>query len=212
MASCPNCGAPIAGAHDAWCAHCGVALPASHDDPAVAGSGDASSAPWAGWPERAGPEENSPAAPDDRDQPGGAVGAREARHSTSPAPDISATGIACIQCGYDVSGTALGAVCPECGTPVMDSIPRPPLPGLTRATASGLPSSSLPGWSLGLGLLSLCCSPVGIAAVILGVAARRAIREGRCDPAGGGTALVGIVLGAIGTALFVGQLISALAR
>jgi len=43
-----------------------------------------------------------------------------------PPPNLNAppqpTDIRCIQCGYDLSGTAIGGACPECGTPVAESL------------------------------------------------------------------------------------------
>ena len=62
----------------------------------------------------------------------------------------------------------------------------------------GYPSNNLGGWALGLSIAAyfFACMPMSIAAIVLGIKAKRAVREGRANNGGMGTA--GIVLGWIG--------------
>jgi hypothetical protein len=77
------------------------------------------------------------------------------------------------------------------------------------------------GWALGLGLGSIigaCCSGllglVGVAAIVIGVQARREIAASNGTQTGGGIAVAGIVTGVLGvvltlvmTLVFVGLLV-----
>ena len=84
------------------------------------------------------------------------------------------------------------------------TVPLPPAP------ASPYPESSQATSILVLGILSIvCCSPLGIAALIMGNTELRAIDEGRRPPENRGTAnagricgIIGLVLGALGIILF----------
>ncbi|MCC6906445.1 MAG: DUF4190 domain-containing protein [Phycisphaerales bacterium] len=110
-----------------------------------------------------------------------------------PPPIIQPSGYACIECGYDLSGTAIGGQCPECGRAIVDSL---------RARQSEMPASSMPVTSLILGILGVvACSLCAPAAWYLGAKARRDIREGAVSAAGQGMATAGWILGMIGTAL-----------
>jgi hypothetical protein len=67
----------------------------------------------------------------------------------------------------------------------------------------GYPKNSLGVWSLVLGIVSLVCfGPIaGIPAIITGVLGRKAAARGEAN--NGGLALAGIILGAVGSALWV---------
>jgi hypothetical protein len=55
-----------------------------------------------------------------------------------------------------------------------------------------------------LGIVGLvCCSPAGIAALVLGLQGRRKVQEGRAT--NGGQALAGIILGSIGIVVMVAE-------
>ena len=190
MHNCPRCGAPIETAGDLCCPHCGAPFDnprAAEDRPADLGEHEADVAVDPGTYDVV----------DDAPRP-----------RTAPAPSISPTGIACIRCGYDVSGTALGSTCPECGTPVLDSVPKPSprVVGPDGVERGVLPTSSVAGWALGVGIASiLCCGPLGIVAILLGAQARRDIANGSVDPSRRGVATAGIVLGILGLAILAFQ-------
>ncbi|MCC6906443.1 MAG: DUF4190 domain-containing protein [Phycisphaerales bacterium] len=117
-----------------------------------------------------------------------------------PPPIIQPSGYACIECGYDLSGTAIGGQCPECGRATVDS-----LRGLPVAT----PNSSLPVTALVLGIVSIVslfvCMPLVICgpfALALGWKALRDIRSGAIVGSAG-MAMAGIVMGTLGSVLVV---------
>lgn len=193
MRTCSTCGARIEQSGDLWCAHCGATI-------------DQDSAP--------DPVPSHVSPPPGADPPASVpdeIAEEPKRRTTAPAPSIKPTGIACISCGYDVSGTALGSTCPECGTPVMDSIPKPPpiLIGADGLQRSPLPKSTAAGWSLGLGIASIpCCSPLGVIAIVLGAMALRDMSRGTVDPSSRPMAQIGIVFGVVGAVIFLIQAVA----
>lgn len=62
--------------------------------------------------------------------------------------------------------------------------------------------NSLGVWALVLGILGLCCGPIGIAAIFLGRSSRQAATEGRATNGTLGT--VGMALGVVAVVLWVG--------
>jgi len=117
-----------------------------------------------------------------------------------PAPITDSSRVACVYCGYDLTGTAVGGRCPECGARVSESLRRSP-----GASNSALATDSTPIVCLVFGILSLVtsCFPLGIVAIIMYGRARRAIATGQAPADQATLATVGLVLGwvSIGIAL-----------
>jgi hypothetical protein len=106
--------------------------------------------------------------------------------------------IACIQCGYNLSGVPLGGTCPECGVLVSQSV-RPPV---TQAQAQG--SSGTAITCLVLGILSLvACQLLGPVAVMLYSSARGQVERGEAPESSLGLAKAGMITGWIGTAILI---------
>ncbi|MEM0913890.1 MAG: DUF4190 domain-containing protein [Planctomycetota bacterium] len=103
--------------------------------------------------------------------------------------------VLCAECGYDLSGTAIGGKCPECGSDVHESI-------RASTVVAGSDSSAL--LCLIFGCLSFVagCTPLGFVAVWMYGRAKRAIAEGRAPADQRVMATIGVVLGWIGVALF----------
>lgn len=81
----------------------------------------------------------------------------------------------------------------------------PPYPGQPPVPpVPGAPMADKAAWSLGLGLVSLCAfGPLtGVPAIVLGVQARRQIRESQGSLSGDGIALGGMISGVIGSLLW----------
>lgn len=114
-------------------------------------------------------------------------------------PKIDAASFKCSQCGYDLSGSAIGGVCPECGASVQGSI---------RASArhynhAGLSSSAV--LSLVLGLISVTtCGFVGPFAVWLYYRVQKEVEDGLASPGSLGMAKAGMITGWIGIIIWLG--------
>lgn len=113
---------------------------------------------------------------------------------------IQPSGYACIECGYDLSGTAVGGQCPECGRPTADSL---------RTLPVQTSNSSLPMTAMVLGIVSivsvLVCLPLAVCgpvALALGWKANRDIRSGAIIGSAG-MATAGMVMGVFGSVLMV---------
>ncbi|MEM0913889.1 MAG: hypothetical protein AAGB29_00245 [Planctomycetota bacterium] len=119
-------------------------------------------------------------------------------------PDpIAGSSVTCPQCGYDLSGTAIGGTCPECGVSVAASI------GAAPAANAATGNDSSPVVCLVLGILSLVsgCLPLGFLAIAWHGMAQRAIAQGRAPRDQAGLATAGLIMGWIAAAivlLFVG--------
>jgi len=88
--------------------------------------------------------------------------------------------------------------------------PPPPPPPLSMGHAPAGPvTNKMAVWSMVLGILSpLCCQCVlGPLAIVLGVVSLSQIK-GNANQTGSGFAITGIVMGAIGTLVFIGVLIA----
>ncbi len=110
-----------------------------------------------------------------------------------PPPLVQDSGYTCVECGYDLSGTAIGSVCPECGRPIVESL---------RSRESGSKKSSLPVTAMILGILSLVlCALIGPVAWYIGAKAREEIKTGGFDASAQGMATAGWVMGIIGTVI-----------
>ena len=104
----------------------------------------------------------------------------------------------CRQCGYDLTGVAIGGNCPECGDPVTPAFLGQSAPASGKAIASMV-----------LGIVSIVmCMFYGIPAIICGVLAiifnrlaQTQIRQGTVSPGSIGMAKAGLITGIIGLAL-----------
>ena len=111
---------------------------------------------------------------------------------------IRQSNIFCVQCGYNLTGIAIGSTCPECGTHVESSM-----------LAHQLPTSGKSIASLVLGICSIpLCIVYGIPSVVCGAlsvwfayAARAQVRDGDVGPGSKGMATAGLVCGIIGLCL-----------
>lgn len=126
------------------------------------------------------------------------VGHRPATPPTSIGPTES--GVRCIECGHDLSGTAVGSLCPECGSPVIRSLGSASLPTSGKAIASMV---------LGICSIALQCScgfPIGLLG-ILGLfyyaRANRDIQAGVAHPSSRGINKAGMITSIIGLAIAV---------
>lgn len=109
------------------------------------------------------------------------------------APPISPTTIACIGCGYDLSGTAIGATCPECGTAVAKTL---------ESRSFGERSCSSATTCFVLGLLSLAaCALLGPIAILVYFNARTELSRGGYSKSSHTLARVGFILAIISTSL-----------
>ncbi len=111
----------------------------------------------------------------------------------APGSSIHPTSIRCASCGYDLSGTAVGGVCPECGMLVEETI---------KAKTRGpdpLPNNGCASWSVGLGILGMCFWPVAPVALALSILANRQMRRGQYAKSSENAAMIGGILGFLGT-------------
>jgi len=110
-------------------------------------------------------------------------------------------GVFCRRCGYNLSGTAVGAACPECGEPVSSSFGQGP--GSVR------PSSGKAITSMILGIVGIVgCVLYGIPSLICGIIAiffwyfaKRDIATGAYSENSQGFATAGLVCGIIATVI-----------
>lgn len=114
----------------------------------------------------------------------------------APGP-VEASSVRCVQCGYDLSGSALGGTCPECGTLVKQSL---------AATGGQGPTSGYAVTSLVLGIVSipscLCCGlPSLVCGILALVFANKAEAQFLEGASGQGLAMAGRICGIIGIVL-----------
>jgi hypothetical protein len=115
-------------------------------------------------------------------------------YPTSPVP----TSVYCVQCGYNLTGVAIGSTCPECGRTVAPSFHGQMLPTSGKAIAS-----------LVLGICSIpACVLYGIPAVICGGLAiffaqktKGQVESGQAGISSKNMATAGLVCGIIGLCL-----------
>ena len=113
-----------------------------------------------------------------------------------PGP-IQSASIACVQCGYDLSGSAVGGTCPECGTPVAQSI---------RRHSSGAQGTGSAVTCMVLGILSLVvCAIIGPFAISTYYTYLKQVERGEASAEGMAMAKAGLITGWIGTALLILQ-------
>ena len=109
------------------------------------------------------------------------------------APPITPTSMRCAQCGYDLSGAAIGGVCAECGLSVAETI---------RRQTQGLRSSGVATTCMVLGILSIAvCMPLGPVAIIWYFRAMKEIGQGGYNDGSRSMAKAGLIMGIIGTAI-----------
>lgn len=114
--------------------------------------------------------------------------------------------VACITCGYNLTGVAIGGVCPECGSSVDASL-----------VHGEPPSNGMAITSMVLGIISLvgtCCCPaglVGIVGLVFGIVAMNQIGSGHYSSGSRGMAIAGVICSSIATLLgVVGTVLMAL--
>jgi hypothetical protein len=113
-------------------------------------------------------------------------------------PDVTSTitesTLRCVGCGHNLTGVPLGGTCPECGVEVEQSIN-----ALHQTQTSGAAIGALV-----CGLLAFVTfPPLGVAAILLALKARRDISRGRCSADSATLAIIGGVLGVLATLLTV---------
>ncbi|MEM9020189.1 MAG: DUF4190 domain-containing protein [Planctomycetota bacterium] len=102
----------------------------------------------------------------------------------------------CSNCGYDLSGSAIGGFCPECGTPVTDSI------RLAVGQSGGTGSSQAAVMSLVFGLIGItACGFVAPLGIVFYYRAKADAQSGGAPASSMGMAKAGLILGWIGSAL-----------
>jgi len=171
--------------------------------------------PYAPDPDRLDPYAPKPQTPDDQldpydlepdttSEPSQDAQPTAARPAPTPAhTGIASTQIVCTQCGYNLTGVAIGATCPECGAAVDPSL-----------AATTKPLSGLAITSMVLGIISVVSStagcfcmgpfvglPCGVIGLVFYFMARPAIREARVSPGSSGMNTAGLVTSIIGTAI-----------
>lgn len=103
------------------------------------------------------------------------------------AQPIESTEFRCVQCGYDVSGSAVGGTCPECGKPISESI---------RFAQPGEEPCGTATASMVLGIISLLvCGMFGPIAIWLYVNAKREMAAGGFSRSAHYQANAGLLMG-----------------
>lgn len=111
---------------------------------------------------------------------------------------IKATSVFCVQCGYNLTGVAIGANCPECGRTVAPSFHSQMLPTSGKAiTSLVLGICSIPVCML-YGIPAIIC---GVLAIIFARIAKAQVGEGEASPTSNGMATAGMICGIIGLCL-----------
>ncbi len=123
--------------------------------------------------------------------------APQANADTAPGP-ITPTSVFCVQCGYNLTGVAIGSTCPECGRTVAPSFHSQMLPTSGKAIAAlVLGICSIPICIL-YGIPSIVC---GILAMVFSSKAKAQVVEGDVNPASKSMATAGWICGTIGLCL-----------
>ena len=113
-------------------------------------------------------------------------------------PIARSAGVVCLQCGYDLTGTTIGATCPECGAPVTPAFQSTMRPTSGKAIAAMvLGICSIPGCML-YGIPAIVC---GILAIVFYKQAKRRIAAGEFSPGSMSMAKAGLICGIVGLAL-----------
>ena len=105
--------------------------------------------------------------------------------------------VKCSQCGYNLTGVAIGTVCPECGADVQTSL----------YAANQAPPNGMAITSMVLGIIAvcgLCCCPtgfLGIIGLIFGIIANNQMSTGSYNNASKNMAMAGIICSSIGIVL-----------
>ncbi len=118
-------------------------------------------------------------------------------------PPVNESGVRCLQCGYNLTGAALGGRCPECGTPVGYSL-QSNLPGSPKAVASmvlGIIAIPLAVGGCCYGITSFFSLILGPLAIIFARGANNEIAQGMVNAKTAGAARAGMICGIIGTVL-----------
>lgn len=111
---------------------------------------------------------------------------------------LKATSVFCVQCGYNLTGVAIGSTCPECGRVVAPSFHSQMLPTSGKAiTALVLGICSIPVCVL-YGIPAIIC---GILAIIFARTAKAQIRAGEAGANSKGMAIAGLICGIVGLCL-----------
>lgn len=102
----------------------------------------------------------------------------------------------CVQCGYDLSGSALGGVCPECGTSVANTI------RVSGGTSAGSTSTATTCMVMGILGLAVCgiCGPI---AIWMYYQAVDDVKRNKAPTSSLGMAKAGLIMGWIATALMI---------
>jgi hypothetical protein len=110
------------------------------------------------------------------------------------APPITPASFRCVQCGYDLSGTAVGGRCPECGMVVAESL---------RSETAKLQTSPKAKSCMVMGILALVIfGPIfGPLAIIYYFSAQREMLRGRYSDASRTMARAGLMTGIIATVI-----------
>ncbi|MEO0477776.1 MAG: DUF4190 domain-containing protein [Planctomycetota bacterium] len=107
--------------------------------------------------------------------------------------------IRCHNCGYNLTGIAIGSDCPECGTPLAESL-------YSNAAA---PPNGFAITSLVLGICAvcgLCCCYggfLGLPGLIFGIVAMSQMKTGQYNNASNGMAIAGMICSGVALALVV---------
>lgn len=110
--------------------------------------------------------------------------------------------IRCHNCGYNLTGIAIGGNCPECGTPVAESL-------YSKAAA---PPNGFAITSLVLGICAvcgLCCcfgGFLGLPGLIFGIVAMSQMKTGQYNSASNGMAIAGMICSGVALALVIGTI------
>ena len=111
---------------------------------------------------------------------------------------VSPTSVYCIQCGYNLTGVAIGSTCPECGRTVAPSFHGQTLPTSGKAVASMvLGICSIIGCMF-YGIPSLICGPL---AIIFAILAKKQVARGEAGSSSAGMATAGLICGIVGVSL-----------
>jgi len=111
---------------------------------------------------------------------------------------ITQTSVFCIQCGYNLSGVAIGASCPECGRTVAPSFHSQTLPTSGKAIASLVLGISSIVSCMFYGVPTLVCGPL---AIIFARQAKGQVERGEASDASAGMATAGLICGIVGLGL-----------
>jgi len=116
----------------------------------------------------------------------------------APPTSVAPTTVYCVQCGYNLTGVAIGSTCPECGRTVAPSFHGQTLPISGKSVAA-----------LVLGICSIfMCMFYGLPAIIVGALAvifanlsKKQVARGEAGGTSAGFATTGTVCGIIGIVL-----------